>query len=314
MDEFQRLGLLGPALFQKGDYRGSADAYLAACRVNEDRWHFMRWQVYHGFTSILCEKYFPPTEDHLAFLREIKDDLSEVSAFRAEACFALGLLNWGNMERVEAAALYREGLDIQEKESEKGKEFCFVDGGGTVMNHGTGELLTKIHGRCKYNLDRMVNRNTCGPMPQSRRSDGSLQEDEVKKLRLPIGAGGTALSETDLEKLISVGGDTCDACGAILETTTLKKCLVCNKAFYCSSECAAKQQEAGHSKFCKKPGQHDAGDRVLLRGIKAKPELNGMIVRIVGPATPGRMAVSIEGGTTQISVSTEKIVQVRPLV
>jgi MYND finger len=68
------------------------------------------------------------------------------------------------------------------------------------------------------------------------------------------------------------GGKKCDCCGKTLAELQLGSFLLCERCemvFYCNSEC---QKEAwkrkGHKQACRKPGQIEAGDDMLLTSVE----------------------------------------------
>ena len=127
-----------------------------------------------------------------------------------------------------------------------------------------------------------------------------------------------ALTLEEMDQLLKVGGERCDCCGKSREElgkTLLEYCTACKKAYYCGEDCQKKQWKAGHKKWCRKPGVFKPGDYIRLNGLQSKPELNGSLMRVVGedPNNKGRWEVKVQGATKSISVSSEKMEQLRPL-
>ena len=126
----------------------------------------------------------------------------------------------------------------------------------------------------------------------------------------------TTLSNTEINKLIDVGGGHCDYCKR--KDKKLFKCSKCNRGFYCSRDCQAKQwTENEHKKYCRKEGEFKPNDLVQIERLKNKPELNHNIVRLVGPdkRNEGRYEVKMEGGVRRdpsFSVSGKNLNQLRP--
>lgn len=72
--EYQRLGNSAFQAYYNRQHRLAADNYLAALSHCPDKWEPNRWQVFEGYTSILREKYFTPTQDDLDALDRFVND------------------------------------------------------------------------------------------------------------------------------------------------------------------------------------------------------------------------------------------------
>lgn len=325
---YQNLGNQAVASFQNGNYRASADNYLAALRACPDKNELNRWQIFTGFTSIVLEKYFPPSLSDIEALLSIKEDKKESRLFRVEASRTAGLLRWDLGERVEAAELYRSAIRLGEKVTEKERREKVLasispDGNPANLRIGmqqVGELVDNILDEVRRNLRVLESPQGNMRFPGTHyRSDGTVMPPDVRATVLLSGLSGPSIAKEEYDRLISVGGDACDCCKktlAELKMHHLKQCGRCLKAFYCSAECQNRQWRGGHKKVCRKPGHFKSGDFIKLQGIESKPELNGSIVKVVGPDPDkeGRWAVKADGGTRSISVAAEKMVQLRPLV
>jgi hypothetical protein len=116
------------------------------------------------------------------------------------------------------------------------------------------------------------------------RSDGTYLPEERRKI--VWGLAGTAELREALQERTRVGGARCDGCKRTREElgmTNLLCCQRCTMAFYCSRECQKQQWRAGHKQACREKGEIHPGDFLRLEGLVARPELNGFIVRAVGP-------------------------------
>ena len=114
---------------------------------------------------------------------------------------------------------------------------------------------------------------------------------------------------------LNVGGDACDRCGETAgEAQRLKRCGRCQLAYYCSPACAKAAWVAGHKHACRAPDQFEVGDKVQVQGLRSRPELNGDIVEVRGPAPGdlGRFAVAMIGGDTDLSLKPENLRRLRP--
>ena len=112
-----------------------------------------------------------------------------------------------------------------------------------------------------------------------------------------------------------MGGDVCDRCGqSAAEGSPLKRCSRCQLAYYCSPECAKQAWKAGHKQACRAPGQFDVGDKVQVQWLVSRPEHNGEIVEVRGPAPggTGRIATAMIGGDVEVSLKPENLRRLRP--
>ena len=137
-----------------------------------------------------------------------------------------------------------------------------------------------------------------------------------RPVQLKVGPLGSDMTPDKADFLLSTGGFQCDHCGKTrqeLGVSHLLSCSQCRKAYYCGAECQRLQWKKGHKKHCRKPGQFQTGDYLQIHGLQSNSDLNGTIVHVIGPATTtGRWEVRIPGGTKSISVSGEKLIQLRP--
>ncbi len=321
---FKRYKNLGEAAvlnFHQGNYRESADKYLeAATSASPGTWAENRWHIFHGYTSILREKYFAPTERDLEALDCIIHDKSEGRLFRAEAAFTRGLLLWDVGERNQAAEMYREAIRIGQKASDKERQrrvISSTDSGGISLQT-VGDVINGVVKGARKNLTVLENPLDSRPIigPQ-KRSDGTLIPADIRHSYYALEASFCQLSKEGFDRLLTVGGAECDHCGKKREDlglSHLKACSRCLRAFYCSQDCQKRQWKAGHKDACRKPGEIQNGDFVKLKNLASKPELNGRVVKAIQPleSQPGRWQVQIENRTF-ISVAAEKLEQLRAL-
>lgn len=91
--------------------------------------------------------------------------------------------------------------------------------------------------------------------------------------------------------------------------------------YYCSEDCQRMQWKAGHKKACRMRGQIENGDVMRVEGLVSRTDLNGSLVKVIGPiidksnSTSGRWKVRcievMEGGPC-ISVSKDNLFRIRP--
>ncbi|KAL3905635.1 MAG: hypothetical protein SGILL_009597 [Bacillariaceae sp.] len=278
------------------------------------------------------KEYFASTDDDLKNVRKIADDSKELILYRCEAAFTYALLSWIRKDREEAAEYYREVSRVADKMKKNEKRHKVLatqlsaDGNRVIgMRQATmEELLGGVRNLAAHNLRTLTSQNFVagGVRPPTSstqlRSDGTPMPKSDRHTSIPIGPGATDLTKEMLNHLLSVGGEKCDCCGKTTEEKKLdwlKRCNGCFKAWYCGKDCQSQQWKAGHKQYCRKPGEFKVGDYVRLQGIQAKPELNGMVVKILGqvPNKEGRWETRVPGGDTSVSIATAKMEQLRPL-
>lgn len=318
---YMNLGQEAVLNFHQGHYRESADKYLeAATSAAPGTWAENRWHIFHGYTSILREKYFAPTERDLQALDHIIHDKSEGRLFRAEAAFTRGLLLWDVGERNQAAELYREAIRIGEKVSDKERQrrvMSSTDSGGIALRT-VGDVIAGVVKGARDNLTVLEQPLNSRPIiGQQKRSDGTFVPADIRYSYYGPIASICQLSKQGFDRLLTVGGAECDHCGKKREdlgSNHLKSCSRCLRAFYCSQDCQKRQWKAGHKEACRKPGEILNGDLVKLKKLVSKPELNGRVVKAIRPleSQPGRWKVQIDDRTF-ISVATENLEQLRAL-
>ena len=333
---YQQLSNQAVQDFHSGNHRASADHYLASLQAlgGTNQYQANRWQIFTGYTSILREKFFPPSQSDFDALEGIKATKSELRLFRSEAALTVGLLHWDAGDRQKAAEFYREAIRIGGKctPEELGKTFVTtIVPKGANANVGSlrmgpkpvRELVDGVIKTATENLSILQAPRGQNLAPDNRsryRSDGTTIPKDIRASRL-LSKGTPTITEEQYDRLLSSGGDKCDYCQKTLAEVgmpQLLQCSKCKKVFYCSSRCASKQWKAGHKVACREVGEFKPGDFVRLRGLVSIPEYNGAIVKVVGPAPnqEGRWQVRADGtdpNAKSMSVSGEKLEQLRPL-
>jgi len=320
--------------FHQGNHRLSATKYLQSFLASPDKWDPNRWQIFHGYTSILQEEYFKASDSDLEALQRTANDKNELKLYRCEATFTLGLLIWIRNDRDEAAATYLNVQRLAEKAKKQERRFKVMatiptPDGNRVAGIGMtpmGELMDGIATQARDNLQQMQKTtfHSIGNLPARSemlgnrlRSDGTPMPPARRTTAVAMGPVATELTKEQIKHLLQVGGDRCDCCQKTREDFggSFRCCTSCMKAYYCDRECQVKQWKAGHKKYCRKPGEFKVGDHVRLNGLASKPEMNGLLVTMISPdsQTEGRWEVRIPGGDKSVSIATEKIEQLRPL-
>jgi hypothetical protein len=85
--------------FHTGNHRQAATKYLQAFEASPGRWTNNRWQIFHGYTSILQEEYFTASKSDFQALERIVQDQMEANLYRVETAFTSGLLYWLTKDR-----------------------------------------------------------------------------------------------------------------------------------------------------------------------------------------------------------------------
>lgn len=325
--------------YHSGQHRLAADKYRESLFAFPDKWDVQRWHIFHGWISLLEEMYFQPSSADMDSLETIINDKSELKLFRAQASETKGFMMWwSKRDRFKAADYYREAVRLAEKEKKQERRRKVIatpdESSVSVGMVPVAELLDRITKSAKSRLDDLEKKTIYDLTPERlaaqlngqsigrplTRSDGTpLPESGARQTRFRIGPFGTSLSKQEIEKLLSVGGSECDACGKTLSELgkpSMSCCGKCKRSFYCSAECQRDQWSRGHKHACRKPGQIKPGDYLLVEGLQNKPELNGEVVRVDGedPNKPGeRWAVRIPGGNRALSLSGKNLSQLRPL-
>lgn len=322
--------------WNSGKYRESATNYWLAFRGIPSYTHEARYHIFHGYTSTLRGDYFEPTDDDVKNMELIFRDKHEPRLFRLEAGYTLGVISYSRSERLKCQDFYHHAITIGEKQPKNSKEakleqkkMIFVSPETLEQTRKTmKELMDIVLKDCQDNLnglhksamkfvspfEHMVQEATAGVASMS--TSGSLDPPMKKTHAMPIGRGGTSLTEAEITNLIDVGGLHCDCCKC--KSKKLLVCERCKKAYYCSAECQKKQwKENDHKIFCRKEGEFKAGDLVQIARLKNKAELNENIMRIVGPDPNniGRYEVRMEGGVEgdkSYSIAAVNLNQLRP--
>lgn len=312
--------------WERGEQRQSADRYWEAYREIPNPIHEARFQMFRGYTSILQESYFAATDVDLENMGKVMSDKHEPRLYRVEAGYTLGMLHYARSERRECAEAYREAIRIGEK-TPKAKQkrmdkkvVLFANLDGSIARKPMKEFMDEILIVVKSNLDQLnLTSREGGSVGPQLISNGTFKPPLRMSHHMPIGRGGTTLTLHEINNLIDIGGLHCDCCKQKRgDNVQLSACGRCQRAWYCSKECQVKSwKEKGHKEHCRKVGQFKPDDLVQLARLKSIPELNGAIVRFIGPDPnmDGRYGVRMEGAVEEddnLSISQANLNQLRP--
>jgi NAD-dependent dihydropyrimidine dehydrogenase PreA subunit len=310
--------------FQRGEHRESADDYWESFISRPGDWEESVYHILHGYTSILREKYFSPSRKDLKNLKSLAYDEKAPNLYRQEAVWTLGLLAWDARKREKAADCYREALAFidQASDLERNKKMMhtLVRNAGTTTMPSTGllavsQILQESRNYIAANLSQMEDPFGNPPGLDNLtfvRSDGTTMPNIHITTQVPVN------ELSSVAPRLAIGGSTCDSCGKTWQDVGKPKmdyCIRCKNAYYCSRTCQKTAWKNGHRETCRKAGQIEIGDIMKLRKIVAKPELNGVLVRILSKdsAQEGRWQVeSFKVASTKMSIATEKLEHIRP--
>ena len=311
---------------QSGRWRESADAYLAAYLLPACAQWDGYWHVWSGFTSIVRDGHFPASEAHLKALKRVGNGSGYPVLHRAQAHFTRGIARWEAGNREEAARDYHAAVQVVAQATQAERivrvynTVANSDGSLGMAWKSVGDEVDDIRDGARANLDRMRGGSDAASMAEA------MAEGEHRGTQNPVrtmsgGLGPLGNFEENEAALLdamarlNVGGDKCDQCGeAAGEAERLKRCGRCQLAYYCSPVCAKAAWVAGHKHACRAPGQFEVGDKVQIQGVLSRPEINGSIVEVHGPAPsdPGRLAVAMIGGDREVSLKPENLRRLRP--
>jgi hypothetical protein len=311
MQEYMTMGSQAGLAFNQRDFRGAADLYWSALRKSPSLWAESRFIIFTGYSSILLEKYFEASDQDLNNLKKVLRDKHELTFYRSEAAYSLGVLHWDRDDREAAADYYRQAIALADGAKEKELRKYVTD--GMQEEKTVRELVKNQRKLCADNLAILENpllsiAKTPEHQEPRLRSDGSYY-NTGKFIQTP-------LHNSDVMRRTAVGGNECDVCHkalAELGVATLDCCGKCKSAYYCGPACQRSAWKAGHKEACRSPGERRPGDMMRLTGLEARPELNGRLVTLVAPQPNNRWQVKFyPDESSVISVSTNKLVHIRP--
>jgi hypothetical protein len=293
----------------------AADLYWRSFCKSPSQWARHRYQIFSGFTSILTEKYFPPTDADLEKLRQVLNDLREGALYRVDAGLSLAILRNNARDTEDAADLYRQAIEIADSAQEKELRRRTTNERNQEVT--VNELLKALRQQCGKNLAKIApdfsnSRVNPSPPTQEMRSDGTYIERARTETTAPMSADADVV-----RRAVTIGGSDCDVCHKTLTelgVSRLDACSQCKMAYYCSRKCQSMAWKQGHKMACRTPTQRVPGEWMKLIGLESSPQLNGQIVKLVAERPDGRWEVKLESSTAakMVCVATDKLVHIRP--
>lgn len=282
---------------------GRLQAYLGPSK----RWRW-RYILLSSYADLVAEPgRVAVTDEDVSALRRIARDTKRPVLERFHAQLACGHVLWGLGKKEEAARMDRKTLEIAQSATpqHRRERVPVVDSGGSAFPR-----LVPVSECIDENVATLM-ANISGQDPTSSKPPPGRTRIPVQRpITWPVigsTAAESAAQDTAKDNAMRCRSSACAHCGA--SNVKLSCCRKCKVAYYCSPAC----QRAGwgvHKPQCRAPGEHEAGDIVLLQTLQARPELNGQYFLIVGrdAQKPGRWVVEneyVEGGGMSLSVRQE---------
>ncbi|KAJ1449552.1 hypothetical protein M885DRAFT_622476 [Pelagophyceae sp. CCMP2097] len=313
----------------RGAWRQCADAYLEAYNVCGSNWP-LRYNCLSGFASVLCEDHFKASPADLQALGKVGKDVAAPRLDRVKAHFSRGYARKALGDREGAARSYRCCIEVSEAASAADRRRTVILPNVATRQYAPspcGPIFDGLLATARDNLAPMERRGVpmdvlamAGAMAHRYRQnlacghDPAAAEKEAFENCRPRFIGRGLNDDVVLSRLTTVGGATCDCCGAARPAgASLLCCARCRLAFFCDKECFRKAWKKGHKAACRAPGEVRAGDRVLLVGV---PGCEDWVVEALRERAdaPGNWDVCSVGGNAgeAQSVNVAHIKRLRP--
>lgn len=307
---------------ESDDYkdRAAADVFLQAVLVAPSVWTKFRYSSFRFYTSAIEEC---PTEKDIQILKsKFLENEEEPALYRADAAFVLAKAQVFQVRELHEAVDYlRLGLDfINESPPQDDDRVVFFP---PFDQDDIARHKVTVKGQLEY-LKLLLEKN----LEHFQNGGGAVTGDGINELSEQVAEKhGFAVQydvlcspASDYERKVLVprvtaGGFHCDCCKKTtqeLGMEELLKCGRCMMVFYCSSQCQRMAWRAGHKHHCRKKGEIQVGDDMVLQGTSRK-DLNGCFVKVVGKGTvAGKWIVKLCNSEHPLSVSGDKLHRIRP--
>ena len=304
-------------------HREAADKYLAALLAAPNVWmeerngKVERLQTLTAYTSFLLVRYFTPAKSDFAALINFVYNEKEPISFRVHVYYVLGVLEHFKGEREESANYFRDGLQLSERLTPaEGSRKTTLEVWGPLEegreSNKLGTLEAFVQNSIFYirsNLEMMENGT-------SNLTSGTVTRPDGSTFELPTRYTFTNNVSEEIQRRLTVGGAECDTCHKSLkelQRTSLDFCGRCQMAYYCSVKCQKTAWNNGHKLACRKKGEIKPDDIMRLQELKSKPNLNGMLCKVLALQTNGRWNVQLmDGRETRVAVKPENLDRLRP--
>ena len=299
----------GLRLEDSGDLREAANKYWEAFQVASDLGNSRRYVLLAYFTDMMRSHSDMVTKQDRKKLKKVFRDDQEAALNRIEAGHALGVMAGGGKGAVSATAcqevreIWREALTIRATPEELAQKIFFG------RDHLV--LYEEIFEQCRDHIRTSLETDISFFLSKEKyeHSKEVVHEDEDPEL---------------FRRMTEIAGEKCDYChvGAqYLGIGKLACCSLCRLAFYCSRDCqVAAWQSGGHKKACRPADARVSGDLMHVKGLKARKDMNGRLVRLVAQdELTGRWQVCIyterfpgDDSNKTLSIKAENLVHIRP--
>ena len=316
----------------RGDWRGCADSYLAAYQGSSRRWT-CKYNCWSGYTSVLAEDRFAPTDADVRALKRVADDDAAPTLDRANATFARGYVLKNRGDRASAARAYRACVEMASGAAAAARARTVLlpntqtQRDGLLRPTAVGPILDDLIATASRNLRAMEGQAS----PEEITATVERLDEQTARLGLgrapaprwqyrlgpEVAPGDVEAVKARMERATTVGGSTCDGCGkAAVHRSRLKICSRCKLAYYCSPTCQTTAWKVGHKGACRKPGEFKAGDLVYIEGMAGEHAdfLNWSVVEIQAePALDaGCRVIRIPGGDKGMEIPEAHLRRGRP--
>ena len=316
----------------RGDWRGCADSYLAAYQGSSRRWT-CKYNCWSGYTSVLAEDRFAPTDADVRALKRVADDDAAPTLDRANATFARGYVLKNRGDRASAARAYRACVEMASGAAAAARARTVLlpntqtQRDGLLRPTAVGPILDDLIATASRNLRAMEGQAS----PEEITATVERLDEQTARLGLgrapaprwqyrlgpEVAPGDVEAVKARMERATTVGGSTCDGCGkAAVHRSRLKICSRCKLAYYCSPTCQTTAWKDGHKNACRKRGEFKAGDLVYIEGMAGEHAdfLNWSVVEIQAePALDaGCRVIRIPGGDSGLEIPEANLRRGRP--
>lgn len=271
-----------------------------------------------GCCTILRDKTDLPVPDDEVFLKSISKDNSESLHLRLLARQTLSNIRYDQGNREKTAYYQRSIIEQGERatNAERNLTTFFIHPTTYVQGvQSVGPLIQYIVDQEKENLEGLSPQFI---MSSTNRAQAEAEAKAEAERRGQVMGGLTSVTtlhnaSPENFDALTPGGSQCDACKAAAPSDGLKTCSKCRIYYYCSTSCQ-KEHWKRHKAFCVEKGQFLMGDRALVMGLVARPELNAIVVTLSSAESnaDGRW-ICTTPDLKQIKVKSENLKRLRPV-
>lgn len=311
--EMRRLCFEMVGAYRQRDRRRIADLSLAIVRAAPSPWAYGRYHFFQNYAKFLVG--IANHSDKEAFPSFLSSS-QEPALFRASAACGLAQFFAPDINDKELRAdYYRQAIAIVEHMDRQDLDRPLVtpDNPSSTVRAEIREILSLSKGFLR------VFENPYGLEANAAIAEVMGADHDVVRHHFNLSIEQHYPPE--LQSRLGIGGSACDCCGKSLEelgVTRLDCCKRCKMAYYCSTDCQRTQWKAGHKQACRKSDEIQPGDIMVVRGLVARPDLNGEVVRVKdrNGAMEGRWVVklfrSASGQQQWFSIGGDKLFHIRP--